>query len=57
MGRDRLREDGSMNSPRRSAALFVAFIVGTLLLTAVVIGWAAAREAFYVVEVEPHYRR
>jgi hypothetical protein len=37
-----MREDESMNSPRRSAALFVAFLVGTMVLAIVVIGWAAA---------------
>jgi hypothetical protein len=31
-----------MNSPRRSAALFVAFLAATMLLALVVIGWAAA---------------
>jgi hypothetical protein len=28
-----------MNSPRRSAALFVAFLVATMLLVLAVIGW------------------
>jgi len=39
---DGLREDGSMNSPRRSAALFVAFLVVTMLLAVAGIAWAAA---------------